>query len=518
MMHMSKAPSWPGDGARTASDVCLIVEGCYPFVSGGVSSWLNWLMRSQGDLTFSVVAITAGPGPRHARYERPDNLIAFHELNLSDPAVLATHSPKVTDRQLADCGRLADTLSRFIAGGGIAEYREALSAIRALGPSSLAALLNSPMAWQMVQRMYATLAPQASFLQFFWAWRSLVGGLFTVATFPLPEAKAYHSISAGYAGLLSARAAIETGRPALLTEHGIYTNERRIDLMLARWLSDTIEKGYSIDDPRRDVRDVWIEAFSSFARCCYQASSHIIALFQGNQPMQRALGADRERMRVIPNGIDAASYAAIPRPGAAQRPTIALIGRVAPIKDVKTFISAIDRIRGALPEVHALIMGPTDEDPAYFDECRDLVSELGLDEHIEFTGSVRVADYMPFIHLIVLTSLSEAQPLVLLEAGAAAIPCVTTDVGCCRELIEGGCNDEGPIGAGGIVTDVIAADQVAEAVLRLLTNDAEREAMGRALRTRVSRSYTEKAARNAYSDLYAAVTAQQTASIGEAVQ
>lgn len=518
MMHMSRGPSFPADSGRSASDVCLIVEGCYPFVAGGVSSWLNWLMRSQGDLKFSVVAITAGPGPRRVRYERPDNLVAFYELNLSDPAVLATGDQRATDRELADSVRLANALCRFIAGGGIAEYREALRCINTLGPPSLGTLLNSPMAWQMVQRMYATLAPQASFLQFFWAWRSLVGGLFAVATFPLPEAKAYHAISAGYAGLLSARAAIETGRPAVLTEHGIYTNERRIDLMLARWLSDAIEKGYSIDDPRRDVRDVWIDAFSSFARCCYQASSHIIALFQGNQPMQRALGADHERMRVISNGIDATAYAAISRAGAAQRPTIALIGRVAPIKDVKTFISAVDRIRGTLPEMRALIVGPTDEDPAYFDECKDLVRELGLDDYIEFTGSVRVADYMPFIHIIVLTSLSEAQPLVLLEAGAAAIPCVTTDVGCCRELIEGWHDDDRPLGAGGIVTDVIAADQVAAAVLRLLRNDAEREAMGLALRARVLRSYTERAARKAYADLYAAVTAQQTASFEEAAQ
>ena len=37
----------------------------------------------------------------------------------------------------------------------------------------------------------------------------------------------------------------------------------------------------------------------------------------------------------------------------------------------------------------------------------------------------------------ILTSISEGQPLAVLESLAAGRPCVTTDVGCCRDLLEG---------------------------------------------------------------------------------
>ena len=88
--------------------------------------------------------------------------------------------------------------------------------------------------------------PHESFLHFFWAWRALFGGLVATLSFPLPPARVYHTVSTGYAGLLAARAAVETGRPALITEHGIYTNERRIEILQADWIVDTVDKGFAI--------------------------------------------------------------------------------------------------------------------------------------------------------------------------------------------------------------------------------------------------------------------------------
>ena len=99
--------------------------------------------------------------------------------------------------------------------------------------------------------------PHESFLHFFWAWRALFGGLVATLSFPLPPARVYHTVSTGYAGLLAARATVETGRPAIITEHGIYTNERRIEILQADWIVDTVDKGFAIHDPRRDLRDFW---------------------------------------------------------------------------------------------------------------------------------------------------------------------------------------------------------------------------------------------------------------------
>src|SRR3546814_18617729 len=83
------------------------------------------------------------------------------------------------------------------------------------------------------------------------------------------------------------------------------------------------------------------------------------------------------------------------------------------------------------------ILGPFDEDPGYCQECRDLVAMLGLGETVKFMGQVKLDDWLGRIDAIVLTSISEAQPLVILEAGAAGVPTVATDVGACREMILG---------------------------------------------------------------------------------
>lgn len=487
-----------------AVDVCILVEGCYPYIAGGVSSWLNWLIRSQPHLNFAVLAIVSGAGPRVPRYERPPNLVFFDEVNLNDPTVLSRRGAMMSARAMSLGSELADAGADLFSGGGARALEHLLEVIKSSEGETftLEELVNSALAWETVQHMYRRLVPQASFLQFFWAWRSLLGGLFRVATCPLPRARAYHAISTGYAGLLAARSQIETGAPALITEHGIYTNERRIDILLADWISDTIEKGVVLDTPRLDVRDIWVSAFEAYARCAYDSASFITTLYRENQILQRLHGAESDKLRVIPNGIDISQFEGIEKAGPDDRPTVALIGRVVPIKDVKTFIHAVAILRRRFPDIEALVMGSTDEDEAYYEECRALVSGLDLEDCVTFTGNVRIVDYFPRIHVVVLTSLSEAQPLVLLEAGAAGIPCVTTNVGCCKELIEGAPDEMPPLGRGGFVTDAVSPEQTAFALAHLLSDHSKLEAFGAVLQERTKRSYTSPQSSERYRALY----------------
>jgi polysaccharide biosynthesis protein PelF len=371
----------------------------------------------------------------------------------------------------------------------------------------LSRLFNSPVAWQLAQDMYRREMPNGSFLHYFWAWRALLGGLLSVLEFPLPRAKAYHTISTGYAGLFAARAQIESGRPAVLTEHGIYTNERRIELLMADWVADTIDKGHVLADPRVDLRDMWIRAFEAYARTCYETMGDVITLYGDNQRPQRLLGADERKLKVIANGIDLKRFVEIAPAAADVRPTIALIGRVVPIKDVKTYIEAAKLLRESVPDVRAWVLGPTDEDPEYYAECRAIVAEFGLEETVIFTGPVNIVDYLGQIHVMVLTSLSESQPLVVLEAGAAGIPFVSTDVGSCREIIEGQPGEVPHLGQGGFITHLAAADEIAQACQHLLVDHVLRQHCGEALRARVAAHYTSAKAAAAYTDLYARLMA-----------
>jgi glycosyltransferase involved in cell wall biosynthesis len=56
-----------------------------------------------------------------------------------------------------------------------------------------------------------------------------------------------------------------------------------------------------------------------------------------------------------------------------------LIGRVVPIKDIKTFIRAMRTVVNRLPaNAEAWIAGPEDESPGYARECHELAAQLGL--------------------------------------------------------------------------------------------------------------------------------------------
>jgi glycosyltransferase involved in cell wall biosynthesis len=148
------------------------------------------------------------------------------------------------------------------------------------------------------------------------------------------------------------------------------------------------------------------------------------------------------------------------------------------------------------------MLGPTDEDPSYFRECLEMVTYLGLGDLFEFTGQVKLHDYLGKVDVIALTSISEAQPLVLLEAGAAGVPSVATNVGCCRDIIEGRPDEDPPLGAGGFVTPLADPAAIANALAELLLNPALRARCGDAIRRRTERYYNKKVVDRIYRNMY----------------
>jgi glycosyltransferase involved in cell wall biosynthesis len=160
-----------------------------------------------------------------------------------------------------------------------------------------------------------------------------------------------------------------------------------------------------------------------------------VALFEHNRRLQVELGAPADKTRVIPNGIDVPFYQGVqrrPRPGY----HVGLVGRVVPIKDIKTFISTAKLLSGTIPESRFYCIGPTDEDEAYFEDCQTLVRSLRLADRFEFTGRQDVREYYGFLDVLMLTSVREAQPLVILEAQCAGLPVVSTKVGNVAELLD----------------------------------------------------------------------------------
>lgn len=483
----------------TPADVCLILEGTYPYVTGGVSSWTQQLLIAQKELKFHLVSLLAKNADLTVRYPIPENVVSNTHVILQD-----LPSAKSTRRQaLSVMKEIEPYLTRLQSRGGFSDLAE-LWKVLSRTPEIMGkeTLLNSKAAWEMLVRMYGAGLSFSSFLDYFWSWRALLGGLYSVLRAPLPNASVYHSLSTGYAGLYAARAHAESGRPCIVTEHGIYTNERKIEMAMANWLHDTAVEGLRIDTMRRTLKDLWVDTFISYSRTCYEASSEIITLYEGNQQYQLQDGAPTDKLRVIPNGIDYDRYCSIPKYRTYRPPTVALIGRVVAIKDVKTFIRSAGILRTSIPDVCALVIGPTDEEKDYYEECVKLVEHLGLQETVQFTGQVNLDEFLGVLDVVVLTSISEAQPLVILEAGALGLPVVATDVGACAEMINGRKAERPELGPGGAITPLCNPTATAQAMAKLLTDSEWYGRCSVALQERVKTHYNKKTVDRTYRELY----------------
>ena len=478
------------------ADVCLIVEGAYPYVVGGVSAWLDDLIVHLPDVRFAIVAIKPSSAPLPHRVTLPANVVQLVEVGLAPEPESPRHCP---DRIAA---RIGKALVRVIAISGAQPLDDLIDLLGTLKtPPRPSDVLAHPIVFDQLQRYYRAVLPTASFHHYFWATRVLLGGLLAALTAPLPKAKVYHTISTGFAGVMAARARRQTGRPTIITEHGIYLLERQIEVLMADWIGDQVDSGMELDRSVRDLRDLWVRAFEGYGSACYEACDPIIALYGENSNVQRRLGAAPDRLRVIPNGIDARRFDGLADRRDPARPLVALLGRVVPIKDVKTFIRAAALVHEQLPNACFAVLGPLDEDPEYVVECRRVIASLGLQDVVRLVGRVAIGDWLPRIDLLVLTSLSEAQPLVILEGGACGIPVVASDVGSCREMIEG----RNPGDAhGGIITSPFDPDATAQAIVTILSDPVRRDSMGRALRDRVTQMYDHDSIIGAYGALYAA--------------
>ena len=480
-------------------DVCLILEGTYPYVAGGVSNWTHDLLLAQREASFHLVCLVAPNADLTPRYELPANVAGITNIRVG---VLPPGAKRIRGSQTL-LANLQAPLRKLQSKGGLCEL---FTLLELLAPfkSQLGqtVLLDSADAWELLLCMYRLGYEDCSFLHYFWTWRAVLSGFYSILLAPMPQARIYHPVCKGYAGLFAARARFETGRPVLLTEHGIYTNERRIEISMAEWLHSKRTQGLRLEKQTRDLKDLWVDTFAFYSRACYEAASRIVTLYRGNQQLQIAEGADPAKLEIIPNGVD---YQQLSKAAAARTvhpPTVALIGRVVPIKDVKTYIRAIAILRDIVPDVRAFVLGPANEDPNYFGQCEALVNHLGIQDSLTFAGQVSVSEYFGEIDVLVLTSISEAQPLVILEAGCAGIPAVATDVGACREMIHGDQREVDPLGAGGEVVPLSNPTATAHAIARLFADRSYRESAASVMRRRVELYYNKPALDVAYREMY----------------
>lgn len=466
-------------------DMMIITEGTYPFVIGGVASWTDKLIKYLPDIKFGVVFLggTEEEYPE-LKFDLPANLVHLEAHFLFEDQVIIPKGKKLTSKDFKKIYEMHDKFKE--------KRTDYLSIIQLLREElkeenhvTIEEFLYSEDAWNYIVHTYNERCPEISFLDYFWTIRNLhlpIWGLIKAAPH-VPCARAYHTLSTGYAGFLGTLLKDQYKKPFILTEHGIYTKERKIDLLQNQWAVIGHHSEQRITETAQYVSQLWVSFFQVLAKFCYASADPIISLFSNYQTQQIEAGAKADRTMIIPNGVAPYKREVKSAPDH-KKPILGLIGRVVPIKDIKTFITAMVLIHEHIPDAEAWIIGPLDVDPNYVNECMHLANVLNISDKIIYKGMQNVTEMLSYLDVIIISSISEGMPLVLLEGFAAGIPAVATDVGACRELIEGRDKEDSAMGKSGMIVDICNPKALADAVITLLQDkdkwvDAQKAGMKR---------------------------------------
>jgi polysaccharide biosynthesis protein PelF len=472
--------------------VFLSTEATYPFVVGGVSTWVDMLVHGLPHHDFEVGAVVDNPHHRIA-YRPPPNVtlhtIPLWGLELAEEYLPRRHgwqralrtSPAVVRREFlpwwerlieclvtpeADRQALGDALS------AVAHFAERHDLRRTLGDAAVWNLLLERLVANPVHER-SPLAPTMTFAQTLYRY-------LLPLTIPTPECDVAHATAAAVCALPAVVAKYRFGTPLLLTEHGIYLRERLLDLS-GKFFGTKL---------------LFANLYRAIVELVYREADLVTPVCRYNATWEQALGVEPERIRVIYNGVDPERIASHPEPETA--PTVGFVGRIDPLKDIVTLIQAFARVRAAIPAARLRLWGPVTV-PQYFEECRDWIDRLGLADAVSFEGSTNdVSVAYGSTHVICLSSISEAFPYTAVEAMLAGRPVVATAVGGVGEAF-------GPARLRGLSTVVDPGDPgaMADALVAVLAaSSAERAALGTVLRTRALELFTASRMLDEYDAVY----------------
>ena len=463
--------------------ICMVAEGCYPYVVGGVSGWINSMIKAFPQHEFVILSIIADRSQSAKfAYELPENVVAVYESYLSDYDW--GKKPKIGSRT-----HFSEKYYRALRSIIINKDPDWDNVFKLFEKDfSIDDLLMGADFLHIVQEFYESSYTQINFSDFLWTMRSIYLPLFLILKTPIPKADIYHCVATGYAGVLGGMAKARYKCGLIVSEHGIYAREREEELIKATWVAGI-------------YKNIWIEQFRKMAVLAYNKADAVTCLYGHARELQIELGCNESKIMITANGIDMARFANIPGKTEEdeQYCNIGAVLRVTPIKDVKTMIRAFAFAKQIMPNLKLWIMGPTDEDEQYANECFEMVEIMNLRD-VVFTGRINVTDYLGRMDLTILTSISEGQPLTILEGYAAKKPVIATDVGNCAGLIYGEGDDQ--LGDAGILCHIMNTEELAEAMIDMAKYPEKRIKMGEVGYERCKAKYQLKQMQQTYKDLY----------------
>ena len=270
--------------------VCIVAEGCYPYVVGGVSSWINSMIKSFPEIEFVVLSIVANRSYRGKFvYELPENVSEVYELYLEDYDWVEQKKNKKLHLNQTEYEALRSLLlNRNV------EW-DTLFTLFEKKEFSLNALLMGEDFLKAVRECYQLKYSQVVFSDFLWTMRSIYLPLFLTLKMELPKADLYHCVATGYAGVIGSMAKKRYGCALMVSEHGIYTREREEELIRAKWVGGI-------------YKNIWIEQFKKMSLLAYRYADQVTCLYKHAMELQIELGCPAEKIKITPNGIDAQRF------------------------------------------------------------------------------------------------------------------------------------------------------------------------------------------------------------------
>lgn len=158
---------------------------------------------------------------------------------------------------------------------------------------------------------------------------------------------------------------------------------------------------------------------------------------------------------------------------------VVCVGRLVAVKGQAILLKAMTRLQHAGRDVHLYMVG----DGSDRELLKELTHSLGLEALVTFTGAVnqdKILEYYQQADVFALASFAEGVPVVLMEAMAMGIPCVTTHITGIPELIEAG---------QGLLTPPSDDEKLANAIILLMDNPNLYAQISSAAREKILRSY-----------------------------
>jgi glycosyltransferase involved in cell wall biosynthesis len=243
------------------------------------------------------------------------------------------------------------------------------------------------------------------------------------------------------------------------------------------------------------------------SRWAHGRSSHTIAV---STPIRRRL---IEKDRVPPDRVSLIPNAVIPAPddppnlsgtlpdGWLEEPLVGVVARLQPEKGVATFLKAAALVSKASPGARFLVVG----DGPLREELRDLVGRLGVEDRVRFLGyRTEARALIRLLDVLVVPSLTEGSPLIVLEAMAAGVPVVASAVG--------GVPDQARHGEEGLLVPPGDPEALAGAMDELLRDPRRARRLGAAGRRRTENGFSHETLVRRIEGVYRAVLEGKTPS------